>query len=76
MVSLITMTVGWLIFALVLAGLAWSVSRLLSRRTTTNSGDSAILEARGNQGLIFNSRIQQAVKRSVSGFHFRKRNLA
>ena len=45
-VSLITMTVGWLIFALVLAGLAWSVSRLLSRRTTTNSGDSAILEAR------------------------------
>jgi hypothetical protein len=45
--SLLTMAVGWLIFALVLAGLAWLVSGFFSRRAAANSGEAAVMETPG-----------------------------
>ncbi len=44
--SLLTMAVGWLVFALVLAGLAWLVSGFLPRREGVTSGEGAVVEAR------------------------------
>ncbi len=43
--SLVTMVLGWLIFALVLGGLAWLVSGFLEQRSRATGGEESVLEA-------------------------------